>query len=321
LIDFANLAMHPIVDLMWSASNRIYWLYLACAAVIALVVHLCRAPNGSRRYRLAFSFPRAIVMHPSSIADCGLWLLNSLLLLLVIPAVWISGDTVKAVTAAALSGVFGIESLGLVPGTSARIAYTIANILALDGGLFFAHYLHHRVPFLWELHKVHHSAEVLTPITVFRVHPIEAWINLSVVGTVVGFAAGIFGFVFGAPPAIFAVNGINLVMFVFLIAGYHLRHSHVWVMFPRPIARHISSPAMHLIHHSRDPKHADKNFAQIFNFWDRLTGTLYLPTAQEAVAFGLHDGEHLEFRGVVRLYLRPLRNIAVRLSRGRVRQS
>ena len=34
-----------------------------------------------------------------------------------------------------------------------------------DFAATWAHYLQHRVPILWELHKVHHSAEVMTPIT------------------------------------------------------------------------------------------------------------------------------------------------------------
>ena len=31
----------------------------------------------------------------------------------------------------------------------------------------------HKWPILWALHKVHHSATVLTPMTVFRTHPLE----------------------------------------------------------------------------------------------------------------------------------------------------
>ena len=34
----------------------------------------------------------------------------------------------------------------------------------------------HKIPLLWEIHKTHHSARVLTPITIFRTHPLEGLI-------------------------------------------------------------------------------------------------------------------------------------------------
>jgi len=37
------------------------------------------------------------------------------------------------------------------------------------------------VPFLWEFHKVHHSANVLTPITAFRVHPVDTWLFANMI--------------------------------------------------------------------------------------------------------------------------------------------
>ena len=52
---------------------------------------------------------------------------------------------------------------------------TIAILfLAYELGYWLNHYLSHRIAFLWEFHKVHHSATVLTPLTNFRVHPICA---------------------------------------------------------------------------------------------------------------------------------------------------
>ena len=43
----------------------------------------------------------------------------------------------------------------------------------MDAALWFTHWLFHVVPELWEFHKVHHSAEVMTPITAARMHPVE----------------------------------------------------------------------------------------------------------------------------------------------------
>ena len=54
-----------------------------------------------------------------------------------------------------------------------RAAYGGAIFLAADFGFFFGHYLGHKVPLLWEFHKVHHSAEVLSPLTNYRFHPLD----------------------------------------------------------------------------------------------------------------------------------------------------
>lgn len=308
LIDLVRVAVTPISDLLFARNDRIYWLYLLCAATIALAVRSRRERFGHWRRALGFFLSPAIALHRSARADYALWFLNNLVLLPAGSALWLSDDAVQSAAQAGLTYLFG-AGFGWSPGWPAQVLYTAFNILAIDGGLFLSHYLHHRIPVLWEFHKVHHSAEVLTPITVFRIHPIELCLNTTAIGILVGSVAAAFGFLYGELPPIFALNGINVVMFAFLVTGYHLRHSHVWIMYPAVIARHISSPAMHLIHHSSDPRHIDRNFAQIFNFWDRIAGTLYLPTEQEKIQFGLSGGEEREFRSVIRLYVQPFRNL------------
>ena len=69
---------------------------------------------------------------------------------------------------------------------------------------------------------------------------------------------------------------------------------------------------MHLIHHSRDPKHANKNIAQMFNFWDRLAGTLYYPPEREVLELGLWDDENAKFRSLADLYFQPFRGLWAR---------
>src|ERR1039458_8498353 len=42
--------------------------------------------------------------------------------------------------------------------------------------------LFHAIPALWEFHKVHHSAEVLTPLTEMRTHPVEIIAFMNIIG-------------------------------------------------------------------------------------------------------------------------------------------
>ena len=308
----AKAAIAPIDSVAEDWGDRVNWIYLAAALAIALGVQWRREAARGLAHALEACLPREVWAHPSARADYCVWILNGVLIALALPALLVSQQGVQALTISALGSIAGTAGAGLAAGPWARGLYTATDILALDFGLFFAHWLQHRVPVLWEFHKTHHSAEVLTPITVFRMHPVDIWLNVSLTAALLGLNAGVFQFLYAEPPAVFSVFGFNVVMFAFLVAGYHLRHSHVWVMYPHFIAKHISSPAMHLIHHGTDPKYFDKNFAQIFTFWDRIAGTLYLPQEREQIEFGLGKDSDFPSRSVLGLYLAPFHGIAER---------
>ena len=260
------------------------------------------------------------MVHRSSINDCKLWLINGILLVVVFfPYFSLSTLTAAQATLSGLQGVFGTTGLAWPVNWTTVVAYTLFNLLAIDAALFLAHYLQHRVPLLWEFHNTHHSAKVLTPITVIRMHPVDQILNFTMAAALPGAMAGIFSFLYAQPVPVFTISGLNIGLFFFYLAGVPLRHSHVWVMYPRWIARHISSPAMHMIHHSSDPKHADKNLAQMFNFWDRLAGTLYLPEAKENLELGLSGEDNDKFNTLSDLYLRPFRGAWARLTQRRAR--
>lgn len=296
----------PIVELLARWDSKTFWLYFACSALMAAYVISRRSPAPSIRGTLSFLFPRAIYAHPSAINDYKIWILNNLLnAAVLLPYAAMLTQATSLAVEHALGALVGQASLNWHAGWVSRVLFTAVELLVIDAGFFFAHYLQHRVPLLWQFHKTHHSAEVLMPITVFRMHPVDLMLHTSLVCVLAGGMIGIFSFLYAGPVTAFAVNGFNICLFAFYVAGIHLRHAHVWVMYPRWIAKHISSPALHLIHHSSDPKHADKNMAQIFNFWDRMFGTLYLPTEQERIRFGLWNDEHLQFRSLGALYGRP----------------
>ena len=54
------------------------------------------------------------------------------------------------------------------------LLYTVLFFVAYDFGRFVAHSALHDVPVLWEFHKPHHTAEVLTPMTAFSAVPSRA---------------------------------------------------------------------------------------------------------------------------------------------------
>ena len=52
--------------------------------------------------------------------------------------------------------------------------YTLVLFVAWDLSRFALHWALHRFETLWQFHQVHHSAEVLTPFTLYRSHPVES---------------------------------------------------------------------------------------------------------------------------------------------------
>jgi len=288
------------------STERVFWLYLLSGLTLALLVLAAQQKNWSLEEKLAFCFPKDIYTHPSARADYRYFYINTLIqLLLVAPLVAGLSPGVSALIQAGLmqsqwAGVLGPSSFAL------DIVYTLLLAIMIDFGIALSHYLQHKVPVLWEFHKTHHSAEVLTPMTVYRMHPVDDLLNFALSGLFVGCADGLFQSLFSGHIGLINVYGLNLITFLFYLLGYNLRHSHIWVDYGPFWSRIFISPAQHQIHHSTNPAHYDKNLGFIFAWWDQLFGTLYVPQKHEPIEFGInrHD-EHKEYHSVRRLYWLP----------------
>lgn len=291
---------------------RFSWLFLVSAALIALIFYN-RKSNEPWSFRAAVraTFPSRVFLHPSALLDYRYAVINYFIRIVAFGIFMASSDQIASAT-------FGLLDIGL--GTrdpeSARAGVlfialtTLLLVLALDFGLFFAHYLMHRFPVLWEFHKVHHSAEILTPATVFRMHPIDMIINSWIVALCVGVVNGGFAHFYPNPADGKWLFMSNVAVFSFYFFGYHLRHSHVWIMFPKGIRQVISSPALHLIHHSAAREHWDKNFGRIFVFWDRIVGAACIPDEPQDLRFGLGTEEDGAYNTVYKLYMLPFQKAA-----------
>lgn len=300
--------------------NGFNWLFVGAAALIALLVFWFRDGNKNKRSPLAFFkylIPRRLYLHNSARLDykfalVELWvsglaaspfLLSILLTLSVTENVW-----------AFLRFSFGDPGPQFTTGLGWEVMLTIAVVLASDIALYWAHYSLHRVGFLWEFHKVHHSAQVLTPITVFRAHPIEGMLSAFAQGVLTGIVFGVFDYLVVEEVSQTRIIGTNVIVLLFLLTAGHLRHSHIWLSYGRVLNRIFISPAHHQIHHSLAERHLDKNFGQIFSFWDVLFGSHYAPDQREELALGLHNvEEQRQYSSVWNLYWLPFRKAFGRL--------
>ncbi len=105
--------------------------------------------------------------HRSNQADIGYLLFNVFVFSVVFGWAILSYQFISNGIIAGLVALAG----PVTPSTSriTRSIITVMLFLAYELGYWFNHWLSHKVPLLWEFHKVHHTAEVLTPLTNFRV--------------------------------------------------------------------------------------------------------------------------------------------------------
>lgn len=138
------------------------------------------------------------------------------------------------------------------------------------------HNLLHRVPWLWEFHKLHHSITELDWIGNMRFH----WMEIVLYRGLTYLPLFLLG----------VDRRVILWIAVFSTLIGHLNHSNLdldWGIF-RWI---LNSSRLHVWHHDVvNHKRSGQNFGIIFSLWDFLFGTAYLPLRQQP--------EHLGFEGM-----------------------
>lgn len=303
--------------------QRIYVLYLLTAIVMAFLAYwrIEKAhdehhhaygdmpapetlPERPKSF-LSYVFDPRVFFHRSTVQDLKYFFVNGLVYAGVASQFLFTTQGVAWYVHGGLETAGGLVTEPVISNGASLVLYTILAVLALDFGVYATHRLQHKVPLLWHFHAVHHSAEVLTPLTLYRMHPVDLILTGLTVSVLTGVAYGGLFYLTGEAPQQMTVFGLNIIVMLFYVFGYNLRHSHVWLAYPQWLSRILVSPAQHQIHHSSDPKHFDKNMGLIFAFWDSLFGTLYVPKAYEKLTFGLSRDNPNPFRSIADIYLMP----------------
>ena len=116
------------------------------------------------------------------------------------------------------------------------------QLLAYELAYWSAHYGFHKIPALWEFHKVHHSAEVMTTLTELRQHPVEIIVFMNWIGLATGIVFGVMTYAFGPGVRPFTLLNGNILTMMFLLTYGHLRHSNMWIAFTGVAGRILQSP-------------------------------------------------------------------------------
>lgn len=203
------------------------------------------------------------------------------------------------------------ERIGLLH--AAEVSPLAAFAIGFLGRAFLSwgtHYLNHKVPVLWAIHRVHHVDTHLDVSTTVRFHPLEFVVTTPL--TLAGVVA------LGAPPvAILIYELLDASVTVFSHANVRLPW---WV--DRPLSLFIVTPDVHRVHHSSYQPETDSNFGAVLTIWDRVLGT-YRRKDTAALAVqenGLSEVQDGRSRNILWLLILPfiaLKARAVSFAKGR----
>lgn len=309
IIDIAKTTFFSWLSIL-IPQERLFILYLLTALLMARLVwkHEMRnshIKSGTIKDFFAYIFPLSIYGHRSALQDYFVYFANGFVFFAVIAQFILVEKPLASYIQITLQDIFGPVTHPLSINTVFSILLTIVVALLYDFAIFLTHVITHKFPIFWAFHKVHHSAEVLTPFTLLRMHPVDLLLNVVISLTFTGIGLGIFSYLAMHNVTVISVFGFNIVMFLFYLFGAHLRHSHVWLHYPKWLEYILISPAQHQIHHSSSPSHIDCNFGNVFSFWDRLFKTLYSPQKKENIVYGVDKNELNPYNSLAQLYLRP----------------
>ncbi len=187
-------------------------------------------------------------------------------------------------TSLLINAAFGVATVAAVAWTRAHgfgllylvrlplWAELLLALVALDlMAQYIAHYLLHRVKWMWRLHVVHHSDTKVDATTGVRLHPgdyavRETFALAAVLAT-------------GAPLAFYLVYRVITILFTLVT---HANFSPpAWL--DATLSWILVTPNMHKFHHHFERPWTDTNFGGILSVWDRMFGTFVYGDPREVV--------------------------------------
>lgn len=294
-------------------NQRIFVLYLLSAVIIAFLIFKsakARLSSDEQGF-LGFLFPKSVWSHPSAWLDLRYFFFHRIFgkFLLLGLSAWAMAMTFRFASGGVpITQAVSQTSLSTGADILITLGFMVVAVLVSDFLGWYCHYLQHKSPILWQFHKVHHSAEVMHPVSNYREHPIDNFLYLLVTGAGIGILFGGTLNYLGYLPNRPSLFGVPILVFLFNVVGYNLRHSHVWLRWPGRLSMIFPSPAHHHVHHSCHPDHLDKNFAFMFPIWDVIFGTYEMPEDNRDVKFGIGEGNADELTSCTRLYWVPFRD-------------
>jgi sterol desaturase/sphingolipid hydroxylase (fatty acid hydroxylase superfamily) len=149
--------------------------------------------------------------------------------------------------------------------------YLIAFI-ALDFAGYWVHRISHEYNLFWNNHIIHHSSEEFNLACALR-QSVSVFFKLFAL--------------FLIPAALFGVPGtvIAIVAPLHLFAQFWYHTQHIGRM--GILEKIIVTPSHHRVHHAINSEYLDRNYGQIFIFWDKWFGTFQEEMSNVPAVYGV----------------------------------
>ncbi|HQR93672.1 MAG: sterol desaturase [Bacteroidetes bacterium 24-39-8] len=164
-----------------------------------------------------------------------------------------------------------VDHLAIVQVSSRFWCYVIA-FMALDLTGYLVHRIDHEYNFFWNAHIIHHSSEEYNLACALR----QSISSFFRVFTIFLLPAALLGV-----PA--TVIGVVAPLHLFAQFWYHTRHIGKMGILEKIIV----TPSHHRVHHAINPEYLDKNYGQIFIFWDKWFGTFQEELPHVPAVYGI----------------------------------
>jgi sterol desaturase/sphingolipid hydroxylase (fatty acid hydroxylase superfamily) len=264
----------------FDASERIFWVYILSAFLISLGF-LYFAPKFFKE-----QFSSEILWHKSARLDYLYFLISVVLKVAFLIPLLVGVYDVSLWLVLKMQVWFGYFERVRVHRETLLFLFTLTLFLVNDFTRYWLHRFMHIVPLLWRFHRIHHSAEVLNPLTFYRIHPVESFLFGLRYSFSVGGVTAVFIYFFGAGFGMIEILGVSVFVFIFSLLGANLRHSHIPLRYGKSVEKWLISPYQHQLHHTKEFTH--KNFGSYLSVWDRMFGTLEIVEVKKR-EFGLKD--------------------------------
>lgn len=282
-------------------NKRVFWVYILSSILIAGIYFYFN------KKQLKVNLSSKLWLHPSAKLDYYYFFIGYFIKVFMLFPIVVSAKTIALFINKHLYLSFDFYENTFFSYEAVLLMYTICLFVVSDFTRYWTHRFLHTIPFLWEFHKIHHSAKVLTPITFYRVHPIENLLFGLRYSLSIGLVTGVFIYFFGAMIDVYAILGVNVFVFAFSLIGSNLRHSHVAFSYSKFLERFFISPKQHQIHHSK--KHFDKNYGGYLAIWDWAFGTLRFSKDVKVLKFGLRREQMNQYNSIANLIIAPFKNL------------
>jgi sterol desaturase/sphingolipid hydroxylase (fatty acid hydroxylase superfamily) len=308
-----NWLMHKL-SIVESINFTSFVVLIATFLIAGLITFIGQAKDRSWRGLWHHLLPPTTLTHRSSRADIIFWIVKHLLKPLWIFPVVLSSTSIGTVVHATLADLLPIKFQPTAhPSWWLILVFTITMIVVNDLSYYVYHRAQHSYAWLWEFHKVHHSAERMVGTTDGRVHPIDDLLYYVWNGLFAGCFFGMWLFVI-VNPVMLAVLGLNALIWTHILTFGYVKHLPYGLSFGW-LNKILVSPLQHHLHHSVDPAHYNRNYGILLSVWDRMLGTACDPKPGEQFVFGLANNEAAQYHSTVKLFTLPLINIWAMIKR------